>query len=133
MATGVRTSFTESQPAVPEPATSQAASREHHSDQTTQSSADLAMPDVPPPTRTLIYYTLSFASLNVGGVEITPNRLCHILTGLSHLPQTLSLQEFRPSALSCGQAVVSLLGGGCVWSSWPRDRCPRRGGGGRAS
>ena len=85
---------------MPEPATSQASSREHHSDQTTQSSADLAMPGVSPPTRTLTYDTLSFASFNVGGVEIMPNRLCHILTGFSTLPHTLSLQEFRPSALS---------------------------------
>ena len=67
-------------PAVPEPATSQASSRENHRDQTTQISADLAMPGVSPPTRTLTYDTLTFASLIVGGVEITPNRLCHILT-----------------------------------------------------
>ena len=90
----------ETWPALPEPATSQASSRENHSDQTTQSSADLAIPGVSPPTRTLTYDTLSFASLNVGGVEITPNRLCHILTGFSCLPHTLSLQEFHPSALS---------------------------------
>ena len=43
----------EIQPAVPEPATSQESRREQHSDQTTQSSADLAMPGVSPPARTL--------------------------------------------------------------------------------
>ena len=86
-------------PAVPEPAASQASSREQHSDQTTQSSAHSELPGVSPPTRELTYDTLSFASLNVGGVEITLNRLCHILTGSSPLPHTLSLQEFCPSAL----------------------------------
>ena len=51
-------------------------------------------------TRTLTHSTLTFGALNVGGVEITPNRLCHLLAGFNPLPHTLSLQEFRPSALS---------------------------------
>ena len=53
-----------------------------------------------PHARTLTYDTLTFGSLNVGGVEVTPNRLCHILSGFTPLPHTLSLQEFRPSSTS---------------------------------
>ena len=53
-----------------------------------------------PHARTHTYDTLTFGSLNVGGVEVTPNRLCHILSGFKPLPHTLSLQEFRPSSTS---------------------------------
>ena len=53
-----------------------------------------------PHARTLTYDTLTFGSLNVGGVEVTPNRLCHILSGFTPLPHTLSLHEFRPSSTS---------------------------------
>ena len=41
---------------------------------------------------------LSHASLNVGGPEITPNRLCHLLSGFPTLPRTLCLQEFKPTS-----------------------------------
>ena len=34
-------------------------------------------------------------ALNVGGVEITPNRLCHLLAGFRKMPHTISLSEFR--------------------------------------
>ena len=44
--------------------------------------------------------TLTYSSLNVGGVEITPDRLCHLLGGYGTLPHVLSLQEYRPSSLS---------------------------------
>ena len=58
----------------------------------------------PPPDPTAAhpqtYPTLTFSSLNVGGVEITPNRLCHLLGGYQQLPHTISLQEYRPSSLS---------------------------------
>ena len=50
--------------------------------------------DAPTPTharRSAMYDTLTFASLNVGGVELHGFRL---------LPHTLSLQEFRPSSSS---------------------------------
>ena len=61
-------------------------------------------PPLPPPDpHTLVkqtYPTLTFAQLNVGGVEITPNRLCHILSGFLPQPHTISLQEFRPSSTS---------------------------------
>ena len=48
----------------------------------------------------LTHSTLTFGALNVGGVEITSNRLCHLLPAFHPLPHTLSLQEFRPSDLS---------------------------------
>ena len=61
-------------------------------------------PPLPPPDpNTLVkqtYPTLTFAQLNVGGMEITPNRLCHILSGFLPQPHTISLQEFRPSSTS---------------------------------
>ena len=41
---------------------------------------------------------LSHASLNVGGPEITPNRLYHLLSGFPTLPHTLCLQEFKPTS-----------------------------------
>ena len=41
---------------------------------------------------------LSHASLNVGGPEITPNRLCHLLSGFPTLPHTPCLQEFKPTS-----------------------------------
>ena len=44
--------------------------------------------------------TLTYSSLNVGGVEITPNRLCHLLGGYGTLPHVLSLQEYGLSSLS---------------------------------
>ena len=43
-------------------------------------------------------HLLSHASLNVGGPEITPNRLCHLLSGFSTLPHTLCLKEFKPTS-----------------------------------
>ena len=68
--------------------------------------ADHPGPAVPPdPThaRTPTYDTLTFSALNVGGVEITPNRFCHLLAGYTRLPHTISLSEFRPSTAShCG-------------------------------
>ena len=33
---------------------------------------------------------------NLGGPEITPNRLCHALDAFDPLPDTISLQEFKP-------------------------------------
>ena len=65
--------------------------------------ADHPGPAVPPdPThaRTPTYDTLTFSALNVGGVEITPNRFCHLLAGYTRLPHTISLTEFRPSTAS---------------------------------
>ena len=50
--------------------------------------------------RTLMHDTLTHGSLNVGGVEITPNRLCHLLSGFQPLPHTLALQEFKPCSSS---------------------------------
>ena len=44
--------------------------------------------------------TLNYSSLNVGGVEITPNRLCHLLGGYGTFPHVLSLHEYRPCSLS---------------------------------
>ena len=41
--------------------------------------------------------SLAHASSNVGGPEITPNRLCHILNGFTTAPHTISLQEFKPT------------------------------------
>ena len=41
--------------------------------------------------------SLAHASLNVGGPEITPNRLCHLLNGFTTAPHTISLQEFKPT------------------------------------
>ena len=41
---------------------------------------------------------LSHAPFNVGGPEITPNRLCHLLSGFPTLPHTLCLQEFKPAS-----------------------------------
>ena len=38
------------------------------------------------------------ASLNIGGPEITPNMLCHLLSGFPAAPHTISLQEFKPSS-----------------------------------
>ena len=46
------------------------------------------------------YPTLTFSSLNVGGVEITPNRLCHLLGGYGQLSHTFYLQVYRSSLLS---------------------------------
>ena len=43
-------------------------------------------------------HLLSHASLNVGGPEITPNRLCHLFSGFLTLPHTLCLQEFKPTS-----------------------------------
>ena len=60
-------------------------------------------PPPPDPTssaRPQTYPTLTYSSLNVGGVEITRNRLCHLLGGYQQLPHTISLQEYRPSSLS---------------------------------
>ena len=51
-------------------------------------------------TRTLTHSTITLGALNVGGVKITPIRLCHLLAGFRPLPHALSLQEFQPSALS---------------------------------
>ena len=65
--------------------------------------ADHPSPAVPPdPTNacTPTYDTLTFSALNVGGVEITPNRFCHLLAGYTRLPHTISLSEFRPSTAS---------------------------------
>ena len=42
--------------------------------------------------------TLAHLFLNVGGPEISPNRLCHLLNGFATAPHTISLQEFRPTA-----------------------------------
>ena len=36
---------------------------------------------------------LSFVALNVGGVEITANRLCHLIGGFARLPHTLVLSK----------------------------------------
>ena len=41
---------------------------------------------------------LIHASYNLGGPEITPNRLCHALAAFDPLPHTISLQEFKPAA-----------------------------------
>ena len=42
--------------------------------------------------------TLAQAFSNVGGPEISPNRLCHLLNGFATAPHTISLQEFKPTA-----------------------------------
>ena len=57
-------------------------------------------PDPTAGARVPTHDTLTYSSLNVGGVEITPNRLCHLLGGYGTLPHVLSLQEYRPSSLS---------------------------------
>ena len=41
---------------------------------------------------------LSHASLNVGGPESKPNRMCHLLSGFPTLPHTPCLQEFKPTS-----------------------------------
>ena len=41
---------------------------------------------------------LTRASYNMGGPEITLNRLCHALAAFDHLPDTISLQEFQPAS-----------------------------------
>ena len=41
--------------------------------------------------------SLAHESLNVGGPDITPNRLCHLLNGFTTAPHTISLQEFKPT------------------------------------
>ena len=52
----------------------------------------------PPPTnKHALYDTLTYSSLNIGGVDLTANRFCHMLHGFSPLPHVLALQEFRPS------------------------------------
>ena len=51
-------------------------------------------PVTPAPTAA----SLDFTSLNVGGPEITPNRLCHLLSGFPTSPHVLCLQEFKPTA-----------------------------------
>ena len=63
-------------------------------------SGNSALPRMTHAARTQTYNTLTFGSLNVGGVEITPNRFYHLLSGFKPLPQSLSLQEFRPSSTS---------------------------------
>ena len=70
-----------------------------------------AAPSVPPPAdpshgqsprvaSRLSYDSLSFGTLNVGGTEKTPNRLCHLLSGFRPLPHALALQEYRPCSTS---------------------------------
>ena len=52
----------------------------------------------PPPThRHVMYDTLTYSSLNIGGIDLTVNRFCHLLQGFSPLPHVLALQEFRRS------------------------------------
>ena len=63
-------------------------------------SGNSALPPMTHAARTQTYNTLTLGSLNVGGVEITPNRFCHLLSGFKPLPHSLSLQEFRPSSTS---------------------------------
>ena len=80
-------------------------STRHIRDDSVNPGSDAPTSMSPPPTtthltRTLTNPTLTFGALNVGGVEITPNRLCHLLAGFHPLPHTLSLQDFRPSASS---------------------------------
>ena len=41
--------------------------------------------------------SLTHASLNVGGPEMTPNRLCHLLNSFTTALHTISLQEFKPT------------------------------------
>ena len=41
--------------------------------------------------------SLAHASLTVGGPEITPNKLCHLLNGFTTAPHIISLQEFKPT------------------------------------
>ena len=55
--------------------------------------------DTPDPSarRVTTHDTLTFGALNVGGVEITPNRLCHLLAGFGKMPHSISPSEFRPS------------------------------------
>ena len=65
--------------------------------------ADQPGPAVPPdPThaRMPTYDTLTFSALNVGGVEITPNRFCYLLAGYTRPPHTIPLSEFHPSTAS---------------------------------
>ena len=70
-----------------------------------------AAPSVPPPpdpshsqsppvASRLTYDSLSFGTLNVGGTEITQNRLCHLLSGFCPLSYALALQEYRPCSTS---------------------------------
>ena len=41
--------------------------------------------------------SLAHMSLNVGGPEITPKRLCHLLNGFTTAPHTIGLQDFKPT------------------------------------
>ena len=59
-----------------------------------------AVPTDPTHARTPTYDTLTFSALNVGGVDIAPNRFCHLLAGYTRLPHTISLGEFCPSTAS---------------------------------
>ena len=62
--------------------------------------ADPSHSQSPPVASRLTYDSLSFGTLNVGGTEITPNRLCHLLSGFRPLPHALALQEYRPCSTS---------------------------------
>ena len=63
-------------------------------------SGNSALPPMTHAARTQTYNTLTFGSLNVGAVEIIPNRFCHLLSGFKALPYCLSLQELGPSSTS---------------------------------
>ena len=79
-----------------------------------------ASPPYTPLHRLLTYDKLTFCSLNIGGVEITPNRLCHLLSGFYPHPHTLSLQEYRPSSTSTArdhQHVAMFWGYHLLYSS----------------
>ena len=52
-----------------------------HCTQPTMPTHNRPLPPDPTTARPQTYPTLTFSSLNVGGVEITPNRLCHLLGG----------------------------------------------------
>ena len=49
-----------------------------------------------PTNKHSLYDTLTYSSLNIGGVDVTANQFCHVLHGFSPLPHVLALQEFRP-------------------------------------
>ena len=50
-----------------------------------------------PRNKHVLYDTLTYSSLNIGGVDLTANLFCRVLHGFCPLLQVLALQEFRPS------------------------------------